>query len=107
MGRGASLASKGEPIVPLVGDNRVRFVVVVAGVTDRCFSYVEIVVVEETCVNGSQVLVGYLENPDESILAGQDKVCGFYFETITIISESCFKNCAIGKVSLFFFPRIV
>jgi len=107
MGGRASLTSKGEPIVSLVGDDRVRSLVVVAGITNRGFSYVEIVVLEETCVNGSQVLADYLENPDESILAGQDEICGFYFETITIISESCFENCAVGKISLSSCPRIV
>src|SRR5437016_9395550 len=107
MGGRASLTSKGKPIVSLVRDNGVRSLVVVAGITDRSFSYVEVVVVEKTCVNGSQVLAGYLENSDEGILAGQDEIGGLCLETITIISESCFKNSAIGKISLSSCPRIV
>src|SRR5438552_13509314 len=73
MGGRASFTSKGEPIVSLVGDDRVRSLVVVAGITDRSFSYVEVVVVEETCVNGSQVLAGYLENSDKASLLGKTK----------------------------------
>src|SRR5712692_1247477 len=107
MGGRASLASKGEPIISLVGDDGVRFLVVVAGITNRRFGYVEIVVVEEACVDGSQVLVGYLENPNESILAWENEICGLYFETITIINEGRFKNCAIRKISLFSNPRSV
>ena len=107
MGGRASLTSKGEPIVSLVGDDRVRSLVVVAGITDRGFGYIEVVVVEETCVNGSHVLVGYLENSDKGILAGQDEIRSPYFETITIVSESCFKNSAIGKISLSSCPRVV
>src|SRR5207248_2880174 len=99
MGGRSSLTSKGEPIVSLVGDDSVRSLVVVAGITDRGFGYVEVVVVEETCVNGSHVLVGYLENSDKGILAGQDEIRSPYYETITIVSESCFKNSAIGKIS--------
>src|SRR5712692_1489073 len=91
MGGRASLASKGEPIISLVGDDGVRF----------------LVVVEEACVDGSQVLVGYLENPNESILAWENEICGLYFETITIINEGRFKNCAIRKISLFSNPRSV
>src|SRR5205807_7665266 len=97
MGGRASLTSKGKPIVSLVGDDRVRYLVVVASITDRGLSYVEVVVVEETCVNGSQVLADYLKNPDESILAGKDDMCGFYLVTIMIISDSCFMNCAVAK----------
>src|SRR6266704_3616196 len=87
MGGRASLTSKGEPIVSFVGDDRVRSLVVVAGITDRGF--------------------GYLENSDKGVPAGQDEIRGPYFETITIISKSCFKNSAIGKVSLSSCPRIV
>src|SRR5437660_11632223 len=83
----------------LVRNYAVSLLIIVASVTRRCLGYVEIVVVEKTDLRSLTPPVDHFEDPDQSVLAGQDKIRGLYLYPFRG-RKTCFENGAIRKKSL-------
>src|SRR5438128_753938 len=95
-----------KPVVSLVRNHTVSLLIIIASITRRCLGYVEIVVIEKTdlqCLNPS---IDHFEDPDQSVLAGQDKIRGLYLYPVRV-RKTCFENGAIRKKSLFPYPGVV
>src|SRR3989441_13375699 len=95
-----------KPVVSLVRNHTVSLLIIIASITRRCLGYVEIVVIEKTDLQCLTSSIDHFEDPDQSVLAGQDKIRGLYLYPIRV-RKTCFENGAIRKESLFPYPRIV
>src|SRR5438445_3306748 len=95
-----------EPVMSLVRNYAVSLLIIIASITRRCLGYVEIVVIEKTDVQGLAAPIDHFEDPDQSVLAGQDKICGLYLYPVRV-RKTCFENGAIRKKSLFPNPGVV
>src|SRR6266571_5957913 len=95
-----------EPVVSLVRNDTVSLLIIIASIPRRCLGYVEIVVIEKTDLQRLTPSIDHFEDPDQSVLAGQDKIRGLYLYPVRV-RKTCFENGAIRKKSLFPYPRIV
>src|SRR5438309_2521108 len=95
-----------EPVVSLVRNDTVSLLIVIASITRRCLGYVEIVVIEKTDLQSLTPPVDHFEDPDQNVLARQDKIRGLYLYPLRV-RKTCFENGAIRKKSLFPNPGVV
>src|SRR2546429_5483985 len=95
-----------KPVMSLVRNDTVRPLIIIASIARRCLGYVEIVVVEKTDLRSLATPIDYFEDPDQSVLAGQDKIRGLYLYPVRV-RKTCFENGAIRKKSLFPNPGVV
>src|SRR5207237_389749 len=95
-----------EPVVSLVRNDTVSLLIIIASITRRCLGYVEIVVVEKTDLQSLTAPIDHFEDPDQSVLARQNKIRGLYLYPVRV-RKTCFENGAIGKKSLFPNPGVV
>src|SRR6266704_5390212 len=95
-----------KPVVSLVRNHTVSLLIIIASITRRCLGYVEIVVIEKTDLQCLTSSIDHFEDPDQSVLAGQDKIRGLYLYPVRV-RKTCFENGAIWKKSLLPNPRIV
>jgi hypothetical protein len=70
--RGRFVCPIGKPVVSLVRNYTVSFLVIIASVAQRRLGYVEVVVVEETDLRRLTPSVDHFEDPDESVLVRQN-----------------------------------
>src|SRR5438876_7952165 len=90
----------------LVRNYAVSLLIIIASITRRCLGYVEIVVIEKTDLQCLTPSIDHFEDPDQSVLAGQDKIRGLYLYPVRV-RKTCFENGAIRKKSLFPNPGVV
>src|SRR5207245_9087124 len=90
----------------LVRNYAVSLLIIVASVTRWCLGYVEIVVIEKTDLQSLTPPIDHFEDPDQSVLARQNKIRGLYLYPVRV-RKTCFENSAIRKKSLFPNPWVV
>src|SRR6266702_7801602 len=95
-----------KPVVSLVRNHTVSLLIIIASITRRCLGYVEIVVIEKTDLQCLTPSIDHFEDPDQSVLAGQDKISGLYLYPVWV-GKTCFENVAIWKKSLHPNPGVV
>src|SRR2546427_12815139 len=84
-----------KPVVSLVRNQTVSLLIIIPSITRRCLGYVEIVVIEKTDLQRLTSPIDRFEDPDQSVLAGQDKIRGLYLYSVRV-RKTCFENSTIG-----------
>src|SRR5467141_3262593 len=104
--RGRLVCPIGKPVVSLVRDHTVSFLVIIASVAQRRLGDVEVVVVEKTNLRRFSPYIDHFEDPDQSVLVRQNQICSLYLYSIRV-RKTCLENRTVRKKSLFTYPRIV
>src|SRR5436305_15183260 len=73
MARRVSVGSEHEPVVSLVRDDYIHLIIVIAGVTYRCFGNIEFVELKKTRIKPSCIPVLHFINPCWPTPVGKDK----------------------------------
>src|SRR5260370_12684449 len=102
--RGRLVCPIGKPVVSLIRNYTVGFLVVIASVAQRCLGDVEVVVVEKTDLRRFTPSIDHFEDPDQSIFVGQNQICGFYLYSVRV-RKACFDNLTVSNHTFVPYPR--
>src|SRR2546422_2335563 len=78
-----------KPVMSLVRNDTVRPLIIIASIARRCLGYVEIVVIEKTDLQSLATPIHNFEDPDQGVLAWQNKIGGLCLYPVWV-GKTCF-----------------